>query len=126
MLAHEPRQQLRVAGIVLGAAGKDGLAVFRQLFRIERKQHQVLVLHQRVDQRPARCLEAHGDRPTVEPRPQLRGPVVDCCGSLRQNLVFRDRVLGGRQQTQGVFLVGPIDTDPRGVLGRAHGNSPEW
>jgi hypothetical protein len=118
MLANEAGQQLRVDGVILGAARGEGFAVLGELLRIEREQHETVVLHQGIDQRSARLLEADGDRPAIETLPQSGDPFVERDGVLRHCRVFDHTVV--REQADGVLRIGPIDADEDCVRMRVH------
>ena len=105
---------LGVGRIVLGAAGLECFAVLRQGRRIDRKEHEEVVLLQRIDQGPLGQLQRDGDG-TAESLPHRDRPLVD-----RIDLVFDARELASLAvctlQTDVVLLVGPVDADEGGEL----------
>ena len=97
-----------VQRIALGPAGFEGLAKPGHGGGGDRVEDQEVMLQQRVNQRAAGLLHGHGDRPALETLPQLGHPGTEHLGLLLQGAGFlfgRAR----RQQTEGMFLIGPIE-----------------
>ena len=86
---------------------------------IERKEHEKLILEQRVDQRSPRLLQADGHRPTAEACAKFSGPGVDLIGLLRQ-LVFDLDSLG--PEANRVLLIAPVNSHKCGEFVRRHGS----
>jgi hypothetical protein len=82
MLKQDVERECRIAGIIFRTAAGKRAAQPGEQVRIDRVQHQVLRLRQRIDQRPAALLQTDRHRPVVEAPTQLVGPVVDRLGLL--------------------------------------------
>ena len=74
--------------------------------------------HQGMDESAFALLQADGDWPAAEAGAQLSHPRGNGFGLLRQSGMF-GFIAGAIRETDGVFLVGPIDADEgREGLGR--------
>ena len=108
--AQQFERQLGVGGIILGPARRKGLAIFGERRRIDRKQHQEVVLLQGIDQRSLADLQTHGDGSATKALFQPTRPLRDGLGPVEQDATF-PLVTVRRLQADIVFGIGPIDTD---------------
>jgi hypothetical protein len=125
VLHQQFKRVLGVGRIVLGTAGLECFAVLRQGRRVDRKEHEEVVLLQRIDPGPLGQLKRDGNG-AAESLSHRHLPLVD-----RIDLVFDARELASLAvralQTDVVLLVGPIDADEGGelvVAKRLHGVPP--
>ncbi len=89
-----------------------GLAIAGQRLGVDGIEDEKLVLHQRVDDRPLALFDGDPDGAPPKPLAQLRHPVVQYVGALRE-LEFLDRPAAGRLQLHAVLLVAPIEAEIR-------------
>ena len=91
----------------------DGVAIAGKLFGVDRVQHEVLVLHQRMDQRAFALFESNGDRCVGKTPAQFGDPFVDGLGRLLERFDLRPIVL--IDDADDVLPVGPVDSHDDGV-----------
>src|SRR5207237_10542394 len=92
-------------------AGAAGVAILRMRLRIDRREQETVVHHERVDHCAFALLECHGHLPAPEAPLQLRDPLVQH-GGLLLEFEMLDRPLG-RLQMHRMPLVRPIQSDVR-------------
>ena len=80
--------EFRIGGVVFGPAGGKCFAVLGHSQRIDRKEHEELILTQRRHDGAFIEFEAHSDRLSMESRAQALDPRVDRFGA-----VFEDEKL---------------------------------
>ena len=115
--AQDLRQQSRVAGIVLGPAGRERLAVARQRHRVDRIQVQEGVVHQGVHQRTPALFQADRQPSSRIAGLQLGQPLGQGFGSVLNHPVAafaRGRV----PEADVVLLRRPVQPDQRRVFFR--------
>ena len=68
-------RDFRIRGIGLGMTWLEGLAVFCQRCRIDREEHEEIILLQRIDQRTSGNLKTHRHRFAIEALSEGAGPL---------------------------------------------------
>ena len=99
--------EFRIRGVILGAAGREGIAVSSQRRRLNRKEHEEVVLEQGGNDGALAELETNRDGSASEALSEPLGPGPESSG-----LVLDDRTLSLADARHGkahvVLLVGPI------------------
>ena len=109
-MAHQKIQrQLGIGRIVLGPAGLEGFAVLGKGQRVDRKEHEEVVLLQRVDDRSLGQFEGNRDGAT-EALLQRSRPLIDA-RNLVGNAIELALIIVGRLQADVVLRICPINAD---------------
>ncbi len=112
MFEQEFELELSVGGIVLGMAGCEGFTVSCEREGIDGKEHEEVVLAQRIDEGAFVEFETDGNRLSLEALAQGTHPLID--GFWR---VYKDTELAclraSRLQADIVFGNSPVDADER-------------
>lgn len=109
-VAHQQIQsQLGIGRIVLGSAGLERFAIFGQGQRIAWKEHEEVILLERVDNRPLGQCKSNRDGST-KALVQRFGPFIDAC-NLMGNAIELALIVIGRLQADVVLGICPIDAD---------------
>jgi hypothetical protein len=112
MLEQEFELALGISGVVLGVAGCEGFTVPCERERIDGKEHEAVVLSQRLDNGTLGEFETDGDRLSLEPRAQGTHPRIDSFWRVRKDAELA--CLGARRlQADIVFGISPIEADER-------------
>src|SRR5438552_3013436 len=115
MMLQEVEQIISIGGIIFAVGGGESLAILGEGGRVDRIEHEEVVLEQRVDQWPARLLETDGDWLISEALAQREGPLLQSCRRVFDDGLFA--LSGARvQKTNGVLLIGPIDGHQGSIL----------
>ena len=85
MFAEELERELRIGGIVLGAAQCPGLTVLGQRRGVDGEQYEAIVLAKRVDDGALVELQRHGDGLCVEALAKRSGPRTDALGAVLED-----------------------------------------
>jgi len=110
VLSENLQNLLGIQRIILAAAGLKGLAELGDGLGVERIDDQEVVAEQGVNQSSAGLFHRHGHGPAVETFAKLGNPRSDELGLLLQFSGFLSLLACGLK-AEGVFLIGPIDTD---------------
>ena len=91
----------------------DGVAIAGELFGVDRIENELLVLHQRMDQRSFALLDGDGDRFAEKAPSQFGHPFVDGLRRLLERVDLRPIVL--IDDADDVLGVGSVDSHDDGV-----------
>lgn len=103
------QSQFGIRGIILGAAGFEGLPVLGQRQRVDREEDEEVVLLKRIDDRPLGQLKSNGDGPTKALQQGFR-PFIDAPDLVGNATEFALLFTGGLK-TDVVFGVRPVDAN---------------
>ena len=110
MLEQEFELELGISGVVLGVAGCEGFTVPGERERIDGKEHEAVVLSQRVDNGPLVEFATDGDRLSLAPRAPGTHPRIESFWRVRKDA--EPSCLGAsRLQADIVCGISPIEAD---------------
>jgi hypothetical protein len=113
MFEEEIDLEFRIGGVVFGPTGGKRFTVFGEGERIDRKEHEEIIVAQCGHNGPFIKLKAHGNALSIEPRTQGLDPPIDCfravledpqLSSLRASGLYADIVFG----------ISPVETNEGG------------
>ena len=100
--------------IIFGATGVKGFTKTSQAFGVDRKRHDMFVLAEAGQEGAAGLFERNGNFAVGEASAQGVSPVGQGFRGLFQSAALDGGAAGGTE-TQGVFLVTPIQADEGGI-----------
>ena len=112
MAEEQLEDELGVGGVVLGAAGGEGLAVSSHGGGLDGEEDEKVVLEQGGDDGALAELQGDGDGRTTEALSELVGPGANSGRSMRKNGAH-GLVDSRDDEADVVLLVGPVDADKR-------------
>ena len=110
MPTEEIEGEFGVGGIILGARWNKRFTIAREHRRIDREQHEAVVLLQCIDERSLVEFQRDGDWTCAEALAQRVYPLIDRFGAMCQHEAFTCSCPFG-QQTDVVLGIAPIDAD---------------
>src|SRR5712671_627193 len=111
METNQLAQQIGVQGVILGPTDFEGSTIVGQAARIDRVNGQEVILHQRVEDRPAALFDGYRDAALWVLCMQLEKPRVQGLGFMLHQMPARLCPRSGAYH-QAVFLVRPIQAKP--------------
>src|SRR4029450_6010893 len=103
MMAEQLKQIVRILRIIFGPAGRECLTVLGQRGGVDRVEDQKVVLQERIDQWPARLLQADSDLLAGKTGAQRSGPCLKLFWGVLEDEVF---FLAGRSIKQTDIMLG--------------------
>src|SRR5205807_639928 len=102
-------------GIVFAKRRRKGLAILGQGHRIDRIEHQEVVLQQSINERSAGLLETNGEGLSLKAGAQCQRPIIQGFRRVFDGGFFTT-TSGFVIETDGVFLISPIDRNQGGKV----------
>ena len=115
MFAEQLQEQVRIDQIIFGATGVKGFPKTSHAFGVDRIRHDMFVLAEAGQERAAGLFEGEGNFAVGEARAQRVRPLRQGFRGLLQSSALDDGAAGGTE-TQGVFLVTPVQPNEGGIV----------